>query len=55
MSDMLVCQLHLTKSKIADDDPSLTTEKMQWLQKRLNYGRVNLSEELKTIALSYYN
>lgn len=54
MPDMLVCHLYVTRdSKLTTDDPSMIDQRMQWFQKRLNYGRPKFDEILKTIAQSY--
>ena len=53
---MLVCHLYDTSGDqlMTEGDPSMSDHRMQWFQKRLNYGRPKFEEILKIISLNYY-
>ncbi|XP_065676890.1 NADPH oxidase 4 isoform X2 [Hydra vulgaris] len=55
MGDLLVCHLFVTRgANLTTEDPSMADYKIQWLQKRLRYGRPDFEDILKKISLNHY-
>ena len=55
MGDLLVCHLYVTRgANLTTEDPSMDDYKIQWLQKRLRYGRPDFEEILKKISLNHH-